>query len=96
MVRLNRIYTKTGDDGTTALIGGQRVPKEDLRIEAYGTVDETNAWIGMVRQANRDSGQNADARQRLASPIQQGDGDSAVRLEQARFDARHIHDRVPR
>src|ERR1700754_2159852 len=49
MVVLNRIYTRTGDDGTTALGSGERRPKFDLRIEAYGTVDETNAAIGIVR-----------------------------------------------
>ncbi|WP_207896612.1 cob(I)yrinic acid a,c-diamide adenosyltransferase [Flaviaesturariibacter flavus] len=42
-----KIYTKTGDKGTTALIGGTRVPKSDLRIESYGTVDELNSWIGV-------------------------------------------------
>lgn len=49
MVKLNRIYTRTGDDGTTGLGTGERRPKYDLRIEAYGTVDETNACIGIVR-----------------------------------------------
>jgi cob(I)alamin adenosyltransferase len=49
MVILNKIYTKTGDDGTTALGTGERRPKDDLRIEAYGTVDETNAAVGMAR-----------------------------------------------
>jgi len=49
MVVLNRIYTRTGDDGTTALGSGERRPKHDLRIAAYGTVDETNAAIGVVR-----------------------------------------------
>jgi len=49
MVVLNRIYTKTGDDGTTALGSGERRPKYDLRIAACGTVDETNAVIGIVR-----------------------------------------------
>ncbi|MBD8877544.1 cob(I)yrinic acid a,c-diamide adenosyltransferase [Roseibium polysiphoniae] len=49
MVVLNKIYTKTGDDGTTALGSGERRPKHDLRIEAYGTVDETNAVVGLVR-----------------------------------------------
>ena len=44
-----RIYTKTGDSGTTSLIGGTKVPKSHLRIEAYGTVDELNAHIGMLR-----------------------------------------------
>ncbi|WP_428670325.1 cob(I)yrinic acid a,c-diamide adenosyltransferase [Roseibium sp.] len=49
MVVLNKIYTKTGDDGTTALGSGERRPKSDLRIEAYGTVDETNAVVGLIR-----------------------------------------------
>jgi cob(I)alamin adenosyltransferase len=44
-----KIYTRTGDQGTTALFGGKRVSKAELRIDAYGTVDELNAWIGMVR-----------------------------------------------
>ena len=49
MVVLNRIYTRTGDDGTTALGTGERRPKYDLRIAAYGTVDELNAALGLVR-----------------------------------------------
>ena len=49
MVVLNRIYTRTGDDGTTALGTGERRKKYDLRIEAYGTVDEANAVIGIAR-----------------------------------------------
>jgi len=49
MVVLNKIYTRTGDAGTTALGNGQRVAKHALRIAAYGTVDETNASLGMVR-----------------------------------------------
>ncbi|PZU83365.1 MAG: cob(I)yrinic acid a,c-diamide adenosyltransferase [Chelatococcus sp.] len=49
MVKLNRIYTRTGDDGTTGLTSGPRRPKYDLRVEAYGTVDETNACIGLAR-----------------------------------------------
>lgn len=49
MVVLNRIYTKTGDAGTTALGSGERVPKTSPRIAAYGTVDETNAAVGVAR-----------------------------------------------
>ena len=49
MVVLNRIYTKTGDKGETALSDGQRVPKHSLRVEAYGTVDELNATLGLAR-----------------------------------------------
>ena len=47
-IALNRIYTRGGDKGETALAGGQRVPKDSLRIEAYGTVDELNAFIGLA------------------------------------------------
>lgn len=50
MVVLNRIYTRTGDAGETALGSGERVSKAHLRIQAYGTVDETNATVGIVRQ----------------------------------------------
>ena len=49
-----KIYTRTGDEGTTALIGGNRVPKDDERIEAYGTVDELNSWIGLLRDQDMD------------------------------------------
>jgi cob(I)alamin adenosyltransferase len=58
MVVLNRIYTKTGDAGTTALGSGERVPKTSPRIAAYGTVDETNAHIGVARVHL--AGQDAD------------------------------------
>lgn len=49
MVRLTKIYTRTGDKGKTALGNGVRVPKNNLRVEAYGTVDEVNAFIGVAR-----------------------------------------------
>ncbi len=49
-----KIYTKTGDKGSTSLIGGERVPKYDDRIEAYGTVDELNSWIGLIRDQDID------------------------------------------
>jgi cob(I)alamin adenosyltransferase len=54
-----KIYTKTGDKGTTSLIGGTKVPKSDIRIDTYGTVDELNSWIGMVNdQLNEGSLKN--------------------------------------
>lgn len=68
MVVLNRIYTKTGDAGTTALGNGERVPKTSLRIAAYGTVDETNATIGMARlhlKSEDSVGKYADIEQML-------------------------------
>jgi cob(I)alamin adenosyltransferase len=49
MIKLNRIYTRTGDNGTTGLVRGPRRRKDDLRIEAYGTVEEANATIGLAR-----------------------------------------------
>jgi cob(I)alamin adenosyltransferase len=54
MVVLSKIYTRTGDDGTTALGSGRRVAKYDLRVEAYGTLDETNAVIGIARLHTKD------------------------------------------
>ena len=49
MVRLNKIYTRTGDDGTTGLVGGERIPKNSARVAAYGTVDEANSTLGVAR-----------------------------------------------
>ena len=53
---INRVYTRQGDSGETALAGGQRVPKDSLRIEAYGTVDELNAFVGAARVSAVESG----------------------------------------
>lgn len=60
MVVLNKIYTRTGDDGTTALGTGERVAKYDLRVEAYGTIDETNAVIGLARTQTRNADPKLD------------------------------------
>lgn len=49
-----KVYTKTGDKGQTSLIGGTRVPKHHIRIESYGTVDELNSYIGLIRDQNID------------------------------------------
>lgn len=48
---INRVYTRRGDAGETSLVGGQRLPKDDLRIEAYGTIDELNSFIGLARES---------------------------------------------
>ncbi|HUX57403.1 MAG TPA: cob(I)yrinic acid a,c-diamide adenosyltransferase [Bacteroidales bacterium] len=56
-----KIYTLTGDDGTTSLSGGRRIPKHSLRVEAYGSVDELIAWLGLLR----DHQQNAKRRELL-------------------------------
>jgi Cobalamin adenosyltransferase len=47
-IRITRVYTRTGDKGDTALVGGRRVPKDSARIEAYGTIDELNSVIGLA------------------------------------------------
>jgi len=54
-----KIYTKTGDKGETSLIGGKRVPKYDDRVEAYGTIDELNSHIGLIRDITEDEDQKA-------------------------------------
>ncbi|RLD62756.1 MAG: cob(I)yrinic acid a,c-diamide adenosyltransferase [Bacteroidetes bacterium] len=53
-----KIYTKTGDAGTTSLIGGKRVPKYHIRLDAYGTVDELNSYIGLIREQIKDTNTN--------------------------------------
>jgi cob(I)alamin adenosyltransferase len=60
-----KVYTKTGDKGTTGLLGGTRVSKSDIRIEAYGNVDELNSWIGLLRDLPVN-----DKRQDLLTKIQ--------------------------
>lgn len=59
------IYTKTGDKGQTSLANGERISKTDVRIEAYGTVDELNSWIGMLRAAVNASGVTSDSENQL-------------------------------
>lgn len=59
MVKLNKIYTRTGDDGTTGLGDGSRVAKADPRVDAYGTTDEANAALGLAIIACRDAGEPA-------------------------------------
>lgn len=53
-----KLYTKTGDDGTTGLLSGKRVSKHHVRIKAYGSVDELNAWIGLIRNYKMDENLN--------------------------------------
>jgi cob(I)alamin adenosyltransferase len=64
-IRITRVYTRTGDRGETALVGGRRVPKDAPRIEAYGAVDELNAVIGLARVFNAERLANGDAPQWL-------------------------------
>ena len=65
-IALNRIYTRMGDDGRTRLVGNQSIPKDDLRIECYGTVDELNAFTGAARVTTEDDSRGAAELVRLA------------------------------
>lgn len=49
MVKINKIYTRTGDKGETGLVGGKRIKKDALRVHAYGDIDELNSWLGLIR-----------------------------------------------
>ena len=69
MVVLNRIYTRTGDDGTTGLGTGERRPKFDLRVAAYGTIDETNAAIGLARLHTGGAGEIDAMLQRIQNDL---------------------------
>jgi len=60
-VRITRVYTRTGDKGETALVGGKRVPKDSVRIEAYGTIDELNSIVGLARAFNEERLQEGEA-----------------------------------
>lgn len=60
---MSKIYTKTGDKGTTSLIGGTRLSKDHIKIEAYGSVDELNAWIGVLADAPENKERNAMLRE---------------------------------
>ena len=55
-IRINKVYTRTGDAGKTRLIGGEKRWKDDARVEAYGTVDELNAAIGLCRELVKETG----------------------------------------
>jgi len=60
-MRISKVYTRTGDAGKTRLAGGQEVWKDSVRVEAYGTVDELNSMLGLIRASNEQSGMKAEA-----------------------------------
>ena len=65
-IRINRVYTRGGDKGETSLVGGQRIAKDSIRIESYGTVDELNSILGLARVGNRDlPGASQEDREKL-------------------------------
>ena len=73
MVRINRVYTRKGDSGNTSLVGGRPIRKDHLRVESYGTVDELNALLGIVRSANarKSAGPRRDGLDKILQLIQQ-------------------------
>jgi cob(I)alamin adenosyltransferase len=70
-VRITRVYTRTGDKGETGLVGGKRVPKDSLRIEAYGTIDELNSIVGLARVFNEEKLGESEAHLFLDSVLRQ-------------------------
>ncbi len=68
-MRITKVYTRTGDKGKTRLAGGQQVWKDSLRVEAYGTVDELNAALGVVRVMNKESGGASSSSDRLEEEL---------------------------
>ena len=68
-MRITKVYTRTGDAGKTRLAGGQQVSKDSLRVEAYGTVDELNASIGLARATNEEGSRAVDTARRLEQDL---------------------------
>jgi len=71
MVRITKVYTRTGDKGDTALVGGRRVAKDSPRIEAYGTIDELNAAVGLARAFNQEKIDTSEAHRFLDLVLRQ-------------------------
>ena len=86
---INRVYTRKGDDGGTALVGGQRIPKDGARIEAYGAVDELNSFVGIARQTLRESPLHA------VDPALQELGRTLVRVQHELFNLGSILATLP-
>ena len=70
-IRITRVYTRTGDDGMTSLVGGKRVPKDAARIEAYGTIDELNAVVGLARAWNEEGRGERELHLKLDAMLQE-------------------------
>lgn len=71
MVRITRVYTRTGDKGETALVGGRRLPKDSARVAAYGTIDELNSIVGLARVFNEERLKKATAHRFLDQLLRQ-------------------------
>ena len=101
-VYLSRIYTKTGDKGQTALVGGKMVRKDSPRIEAYGNVDELNAVLGLTRKANHDEAGPDACKARIDAILQRAQNElfnlgsllatlpEDLDPKQPRIEARHV------
>jgi cob(I)alamin adenosyltransferase len=76
-IRITKVYTRTGDQGSTALVGGARVPKDTARIESYGTIDELNAAVGLARVFNAEA---------PPSPVRERLDEMLKRLQHELFD----------
>ena len=95
MVKINRVYTRTGDQGNTSLVGGRKIVKDDPRVECFGTVDELNCVLGLARSFNTGHGEpreRTEGRERLEGVLQV--------IQQKLFDlgselATHPEDRYP-
>lgn len=87
-IRINRVYTRTGDRGTTHLVGGAEVRKDSPRVEAYGAIDELNSVLGIARTFNDDLGAAAAATpgREAAASAARSLGDILVRLQNELFD----------
>ncbi len=105
MVKLNKIYTRTGDDGTTGLVDGSRLSKDDVRVRAYGDVDETNSVIGLVRlhlenrrlddMLSRIQNDLFDLGADLATPLPiKGDADSEYALRMVKAQATRLEEEL--
>jgi len=105
MVKLNKIYTRTGDDGTTGLVDGSRLSKDDVRVRAYGDVDETNSVIGLVRlhlencrlddMLSRIQNDLFDLGADLATPLPAaGDADSEYALRMVEAQSKRLEDEL--
>lgn len=71
MIRITKVYTRTGDRGETSLVGGRRVPKDSPRIESYGTIDELNSIVGLARVFNEEKLEKGEAHRFLNSVLRQ-------------------------
>jgi cob(I)alamin adenosyltransferase len=86
MVTLNKIYTCTGDDGSTGLVGGARIDKQSLKVSAYGEVDEINSHLGLVRERLYEENKEFAERAKVARPLRAIIQDILITVQNELFD----------